>query len=59
LALAGSAQLSDAEIEEKMAQMAAARKGRDFKLSDALRADLIAAGIIVENTKDGIRWRRK
>src|SRR6201993_437230 len=59
LALAGSAQLSDAEIEEKMAQMAAARKGRDFKRSDALRAELIAAGIIVENTKDGIRWRRK
>ena len=59
LALAGSAQLSDAEIEEKVAQMAAARKGRDFKLSDALRAELIAAGIIVENTKDGIRWRRK
>src|SRR4029077_4190939 len=59
LALAGSAQLSDAEIEEKIAQMAAARKGRDFKLSDALRAELIAAGIIVENTKDGIRWRRK
>src|SRR5437868_7166143 len=51
LALAGSAQLSDAEIEEKVAQMAAARKGRDFKLSDALRAELIAAGIIVENTK--------
>jgi len=59
LALAGSAQLSDAEIEEKIAQMAAARKGRDFKRSDALRAELIAAGIIVENTKDGIRWRRK
>jgi cysteinyl-tRNA synthetase len=59
LALAGSAQLSDAEIEEKMAQMAAARKGRDFKLSDALRAELIAAGILVENAKDGIRWRRK
>ena len=59
LALAGSSQLSDAEIEEKMAQMAAARKGRDFKLSDALRAELIAAGILVENTKDGIRWRRK
>jgi cysteinyl-tRNA synthetase len=59
LALAGSAQLSDAEIEEKMAKMAAARKARDFKLSDALRAELIAAGILVENTKDGIRWRRK
>ena len=59
LALAGSAQLSDAEIEKKIAEMEAARKGRNFKVSDALRAELIAAGIIVENTKDGIRWRRK
>jgi len=37
----------------------AARKARNFKVSDALRAELIAAGILVENTKDGIRWRRK
>jgi cysteinyl-tRNA synthetase len=59
LALAGSAQLSDAEIEKKIAEMEAARKGRNFKVSDALRAELIAAGILVENTKDGIRWRRK
>src|ERR1700758_888560 len=59
LALAGSAQLSDAEIEAKIAEMEAARKARNFKVSDALRAELIAAGILVENTKDGIRWRRK
>jgi cysteinyl-tRNA synthetase len=59
LALAGSAQLSDAEIETKIAEMEAARKARNFKVSDALRAELIAAGILVENTKDGIRWRRK
>jgi cysteinyl-tRNA synthetase len=39
--------------------MEAARKSRNFKLSDALRAELTAAGIIVENTKDGVRWRRK
>ena len=59
LVLAGSAQLSDAEIEAKIAEMEAARKARNFKVSDALRAELIAAGILVENTKDGIRWRRK
>jgi cysteinyl-tRNA synthetase len=39
--------------------MKAARAARDFKTSDARRADLAAAGIIVEITKDGIRWRRK
>src|SRR4029077_17237456 len=59
LALAGSGQLSDADIEKKIAEMDAARKARDFKRSDALRAELIAAGILIENTKDGVRWRRK
>src|SRR6267154_5507411 len=54
-----SSQLSDADIEKKIAEMEAARRGRDFKISDALRAELTAAGIIIENTKDGVRWRRK
>jgi cysteinyl-tRNA synthetase len=53
-----SGQLSDADIETKIAEMKAARTSRDFKASDALRAELTAAGIIVEITKDGIRWRR-
>ncbi len=52
-------QLSDAEIEKKIAEMEAARKARNFKVSDALRAEFAAAGILVENTKDGVRWRRK
>lgn len=54
-----SGQLSDAEIEEKIAEMKAARTARDFKKSDAIRAELADAGILVEITKDGIRWRRK
>jgi cysteinyl-tRNA synthetase len=53
-----SGQLSILDIEKKIAEMKAARTSRDFKASDALRADLTAAGIIVEITKDGIRWRR-
>ncbi len=57
--IAGSAQLSDTLVNEKISQMEAARRSRNFKVSDALRAELIAAGIIVENTKDGVRWRRK
>jgi len=54
-----SAQLSDANIEGKVAEMKAARTARDFKRSDAVRAELAEAGILVEITKDGIRWRRK
>jgi len=57
--IAGSAQLSDEQVNQKIEAMNAARKARDFKTSDTLRADLIAAGIIVENTKEGVRWRRK
>ena len=59
LEIAGSAQLADEQINQKLAAMEAARKARNFKASDALRAELTAAGIIVENTKDGVRWRRK
>ncbi|MBZ5656565.1 MAG: cysteine--tRNA ligase [Acidobacteriia bacterium] len=57
--MAGSAQLTDEQVNQKIAEMQAARNARKFKESDALRAELTAAGIIVENTKDGVRWRRK
>lgn len=53
------AQLSGADIENKIAEMEAARRSRNFKSSDALRTELTTAGIIIENTKDGVRWRRK
>jgi cysteinyl-tRNA synthetase len=59
LDIAGSAQLTDEEINQKIAEMEAARKARNFKASDGLRAELTAAGILVENTKEGVRWRRK
>src|SRR5246500_4323767 len=54
-----SGQLSDADIEARIAEMKAARAARDFKKSDAIRAGLGEAGILIEITKDGIRWRRK
>jgi cysteinyl-tRNA synthetase len=52
-------QLSDRAIEEKIVAMNAARVARDFKSSDAIRDELASAGVIVEITKDGIRWKRK
>lgn len=54
-----SDQLSDANIEAKIGEMKAARRNRDFKKSDAIRAELANTGILVEITKDGIRWRKK
>jgi len=57
--LANTEQLSDAEIEADIAKMKQARQARKFAESDAIRAKLVAAGIIVEITKDGIRWKRK
>ncbi|MGD0508939.1 MAG: cysteine--tRNA ligase [Terriglobales bacterium] len=59
LEIAGSAQLADEQVNQKLAAMEAARRARNFKASDALRGELTAEGIIVENTKDGVRWRRK
>ena len=54
-----SGELSDTDIETRIAEMKASRAARDFKKSDAIRTDLTEAGILVEITKDGIRWRRK
>jgi cysteinyl-tRNA synthetase len=57
--IVASGQLTDTDIERKVAEMEAARKARNFAVSDALRKELTEAGIVVENTKDGVRWRRK
>ena len=57
--LVRSAALTDAQIEAKIEQMREARKARDFVASDQIRAELLAQGILIEQTKEGIRWRRK
>src|ERR1700690_4145587 len=57
--LAKAAALSDAEVERLVAEHSQARKTRDFARSDAIRAQLAENGIILENTKDGVRWKRK
>ena len=55
----GTQGISDAEIEKKIAEMEAARRARNFQASDAIRAELTSAGLLIEITKDGVRWRRK
>ena len=51
--------LSDEEIEKLIAERVAARRGGDYARSDEIRANLLKAGVILEDTKAGTRWKRK
>ncbi|MCU1286298.1 MAG: cysteinyl-tRNA synthetase [Acidobacteriales bacterium] len=51
--------LSDAQVEELIADRNQAKRSRDFAKSDAIRDQLAEGGIILEDTKDGVRWKRK
>ena len=51
--------ISDAEVNRLIEERNAAKKARDFARSDAIRKQLADAGILVEDTKDGTRWKRK
>jgi cysteinyl-tRNA synthetase len=49
----------NAEIEALIAERQTARHDRNFARSDEIRDQLANMGIILEDTKDGVRWRRK
>jgi cysteinyl-tRNA synthetase len=51
--------LSDQQVNQKIEEMKAARAAKNFAASDAIRAELTANGILIEQTKEGVRWRRK
>ena len=51
--------IPDEEVDRLVAERTAAKKARDFPRADAIRAQLTEAGIVVEDTKEGIRWKRK
>jgi cysteinyl-tRNA synthetase len=55
----GAADISDEEVEKLIAERNAARKAKNFKRSDEIRNELTERGIILEDTKDGVRWKRK
>ncbi|MEQ1604812.1 MAG: cysteine--tRNA ligase [Pyrinomonadaceae bacterium] len=52
-------QILDDEIEALIAERTAARQNRDFARSDEIRDLLNEKGIVLEDTKDGVRWKRK
>ena len=47
------------EIEQLVDERNTARRNRDFSLSDRIRDDLDARGVILEDTSTGTRWKRK
>jgi cysteinyl-tRNA synthetase len=51
--------LRDDEIEKRIAERNAARRRGDFSSADRIRNDLLSAGVILEDTKAGTRWKRK
>jgi cysteinyl-tRNA synthetase len=50
---------SDADIDALVAERTQAKKTRNFARADAIRNDLLAKGILIEDSKDGVRWKRK
>jgi cysteinyl-tRNA synthetase len=51
--------LPDAQIEALIEQRNSAKKSRDFSKADAIRKQLADSGVILEDTKEGVRWKRK
>lgn len=50
---------SDREIDSLVVEREQARKNRNFARSDAIREQLAARGVILEDSKQGVRWKRK
>ncbi len=50
---------SDERVESLVAQRNEARRNRDFALADRIRQQLLEMGIIIEDTREGAKWRRK
>ena len=48
----------DSEIQEKIEARQKARADKDFALADQIRDQLLREGILLEDTKDGVRWKK-
>lgn len=49
----------DSEVEELIEARTQARKSKNFELADKIRGDLLRMGIILEDTPQGVKWKRK
>ncbi|HEX8747241.1 MAG TPA: cysteine--tRNA ligase [Pyrinomonadaceae bacterium] len=55
----GEALMLDAEVQSLIDERQEARRRRDFARADEIRDQLSAQGITLEDTKDGVRWKRR
>ncbi|BFH65475.1 cysteine--tRNA ligase [Paenibacillus azoreducens] len=59
LYIADEEQLLDEEVEKLIAERTQARKDKNWSRADEIRDQLAAQGILLEDTAQGMRWRRK
>ena len=52
------AEVLDSEVEDLIAQRQAARKAKNFALADEIRGKLLDMGIVLEDTREGVKWKR-
>jgi cysteinyl-tRNA synthetase len=51
--------LSDEAIQDLVDERNAAKKARNFARADQIRNELAEKGVLIEDSKDGVRWKRK
>ena len=51
-------EILDSEIEEMIAARQQARKDKNFALADEIRGKLLEMGIVLEDTREGVKWKR-
>jgi len=52
-------QMLDSEVQSLIDERQEARRRRDFARADEIRVQLAERGIVLEDTKDGVRWKQK
>ncbi len=58
LGIRAQEEVLDSEIEEMIAKRQEARKNKDFATADEIRAKLLEMGIVLEDTREGVKWKR-
>lgn len=51
-------EMLDADVEAMIEARQAARKAKDFARADAIRSELLEKGIVLEDTREGVKWKR-